>query len=72
MRGRVGSLVFLVCEDVEAYNMDPLAFIGGRHIDNFAGAAVDYDEAVLAQSRALYREGERCASISGLEGNVVL
>lgn len=45
-----------------------LASLGGRHVDNLAGAALDHNMSVLAKSRALHRVGERRASTGGLEG----
>jgi hypothetical protein len=39
-----------------------LASLRGGHIDDFAGAALDNDKAVLSEGRALHREGLRGAS----------
>lgn len=68
--------VLLAGEDVGSDQMDlgvtVLASLGGRHVDNLARAALDYDEAVLTQSRALHREGERRTGIGGLESDIVL
>ena len=44
-----------------------LASLGGGHIDNLAGAALDHDEAVLAQSRALHGVGGRGTGIDRVE-----
>ncbi len=49
-----------------------LASLGGGHIDNLARAALDDDEAVLAQSRALHGERQRSAGIGGVESNIML
>ena len=43
------------------------ACLGRRHLRNFAGAILNHDEAVLAQSRALHRIRRRGASIDALE-----
>jgi hypothetical protein len=69
-------LVLLAVEDVGSNEMDlgvtVLSSLGGRHVDNLAGAALDDDETVLTQSRALHGEGQRRAGIGRLEGSVVL
>lgn len=49
-----------------------LASLGGRHVDDLAGAALDHDVTVLAQSRALHGEGGRRTGVGGLEGHVML
>lgn len=68
--------VLLASEDVKGDKVDlgvtVLASLGGGHVDNLAGAALDHDEAVLAQSRALHGVGERRAGVGGLEGNIML
>lgn len=68
--------VLLASEDIGGDKMDlgvtVLAGLGGGHVDDLAGAALDHDEPVLTQSRALHREGKRRAGIGGLEGNIVL
>lgn len=74
-RGRE-IFVLLASEDVKGDKVDlgvtVLASLGGGHVDNLAGAALDHDEAVLAQSRALHGVGERRAGVGGLEGNIML
>ena len=74
-RGRK-IFVLLASEDIGGDEMDlgvtVLASLGGRHVDNLARAALDHDETVLTQSRALHREGERRTGIGGLEGDIVL
>jgi hypothetical protein len=76
--GDVGDIhvVLLASEDVKGDKVDlgvtVLASLGGRHVDNLAGAALDHDEAVLAQSRALHGVGERRAGVGGLEGGIML
>lgn len=74
--GRAEIFVLLLGEDVEGDKVDlgvtVLASLGGRHVDNLARAALDDDEAVLTQSRALHREGEIRTGIGGLEGDIVL
>ena len=49
-----------------------LARLGGGHINNFAGALLDADEAVLPQCRALHGIGGGGASIGGLKGVLML
>lgn len=44
-----------------------LAGLGGGHFDDLAGAALQHDEAVLAQRRALHGERGRGAGVPGLE-----
>lgn len=76
MGGGRKILVLLASEDVDSDEMDlgvtVLASLGGRHVDNLAGAALDHDETVLAQSRALHGESERSAGIGRLEGNIMM
>lgn len=73
-----GGEIFVLSagEDIGSNKMDlgvtVLASLGGRHVDNLARAALDHDETVLTQSRALHREGERRTGIGGLEGDIVL
>lgn len=49
-----------------------LASLGGRHINDLAGTALDHNVAILAQSRALHGVGCRSTGISGVEFKVVL
>jgi len=69
-------LELLAGEDIDGDNVDlgvtVLAGLGGGHVNNLAGTALDNDVTVLAQSRALHGVGGRGAGIGGLEGNVVL
>lgn len=73
-----GGEIFILLggEDVGGDQMDlgvtVLASLGGGHVDDLAGAALDHDEAVLTQSRALHGEGERRTGIGGLESDIVL
>lgn len=74
-RGRE-ILVLLASEDVDGDKMDlgvtVLAGLGGGHVDDLAGAVLDDDVAVLAQSRALHGEGVRGARIGGAEVEIML
>jgi hypothetical protein len=75
--GRGGEIfVLLGGEDVDGDKVDlgvtVLAGLGGGHVDNLAGAALDDDETVLAEGRALHGEGQRRAGIGGIEGDIVL
>jgi len=49
-----------------------LASLGGRHLDDLAGAVLNDDETVLPQSRALHRVRGRGTSIGALEGVLML
>lgn len=55
-------------EDVDTDQMDlgvtVLASLGGGHVDDLAGTALDDDVAVLAEGRTLHREGVGGTSIS--------
>ena len=66
----------LAGEDVEGNQMDlgvtVLAGLGGGHVDNLARAALDHDEAVLAEGRALHGVSGRRAGVNRLEGVVML
>jgi hypothetical protein len=74
--GGTEIFVLLASEDVESDKMDlgvtVLSSLGGGHVDNLAGAVLDDDETVLAQSRTLHGVGQRGAGIGGLEGNIML
>lgn len=74
--GRAQLLKLLGGEDVNGDQVDlgvtVLASLGGRHVDDLAGTALDDDEAVLAESRALDGVGGRSTGISRVEGNLVL
>jgi hypothetical protein len=59
----------LASEDIDGDQMDlsvtVLSSLRGRHIHDLARTALDNDETVLSQGRALHWESGRCASISG-------
>ena len=69
-------LELLASEDVNGDKMDlgvtVLAGLGGGHVHDLAGATLNHDETVLAQSRALHGISRRSASIDGLEGVLML
>lgn len=69
-------LELLASKDVNGNEMDlgvtVLARLGGGHVDDLARAALDHDEAVLAQSRALHRVRGRGAGVGALEGVIML
>lgn len=69
-------LELLASEDVNSNEMDlgvtVLASLGGGHVDDLAGAVLDHDETVLAQSRALHGEGGGGTGIGGVELELVL
>ena len=68
---RIAQLLklFFLTENVEGDHVDlgvsVLSGLGGGHVDDLAGVALDHDELVLAQSRALLGVGEGSAR-SGL------
>ena len=74
--GRGQILQLLAGEQVNGDQVDlgvtVLAGLGGRHVDDLARAVLNADETVLAQGRALHREGERGAGVGRLEGQLVL
>jgi len=49
-----------------------LAGLGGRHVDNLAGTALDDNMSVLAKSGALHGEGQGSTRGGTLERDVVL
>jgi hypothetical protein len=49
-----------------------LSGLGGTHLNNLAGTALDDDMSVLTQSRALHRKGGRSPGRGLLKGVVVL
>jgi hypothetical protein len=74
--GRAEILKLLAGEDIDGDEMDlgvaVLASLGGRHVDNLAGAILDHDVAVLAQGRALHGEGGRGTGIGATEFGLML
>ena len=76
MSGGTEFFEFLAGEDIDGDQMDlgvtMLAGLGGRHVDDLAGAVLDHNEAVLSQGRALHGKGGRGAGIGGLEGVLML
>jgi hypothetical protein len=55
----------LAGEDIDGDKMDlcvtVLTSLGGRHVDDLAGAVLNADESVLSQGRALHGESRRGA-----------
>ena len=76
MGGRAKFFKLLAGEDIDGNKVDlcvtVLASLGGRHIDDLAGAVLDHNEAVLPQGRTLHGESGRGAGIGGLEGVLML
>lgn len=76
MGGGRQILELLAGEDIDGDQVDlgvtVLASLGGRHVDDLAGAALDHDVTVLAQSRALHGVGGRRTGVGGLEGHLML
>ena len=76
MGGWAKFLKLFASEDIDSSEMNlsmtVLASLGGRHIDDLAGAVLDHNKTVLPQSRALHGECGRGAGIGGLEGVLML
>ena len=74
--GRGQLLELLAGEDVDGDKVDlgvtVLASLGGGHVDDLAGAVLDDDVTVLAESGTLHGEGGRRTRISGVEGHLML
>ena len=52
--------------------MTVLSGLGGGHFDNLARTALDHDETVLPQGRALHGVGGRSTGIGALKSNIML
>lgn len=76
MGGGRQILELLLGEDVLSNQVNlgvtVLAGLGGRHVDDLAGAALDDDVTTLAKGRALHGVGGGSAGIGRLEGVLVL
>ena len=76
MGGGAEIFEFLASKNVDGDKMDlgvaMLASLGSGHFDNFAGTALDNDEAVLPQCRALHGKGGRGTCIGALERVLML
>ena len=76
MGGRGEILELLPVEDVEGdevdFGMAVLPGLGGGHVDNLAGAALDDHMSVLAKSGTLLRVGQGRAGVGRLERDLVL
>lgn len=74
--GGAQLLKLLAGEDVDGDQMDlgvtVLAGLGGGHVDDLAGAALNHDEAVLAEGRALHGVGGGGTGIGALERVLML
>jgi hypothetical protein len=74
--GRRQIFEFLAGEDVNGSKMDlgvtVFASLGGGHFDDLAGTAFDDDETVLPQGGTLHGISGRSASISTIEGVLML
>ena len=74
--GRAKILELLASEDVNCNKMDlgmaVFAGLGCAHFDNLARAALDDDETVLAERRALHRICSGSTGIGALEGMLML
>lgn len=71
MRGGAQFFEFLAGEDVQGDKMHlgvtVLSRLGGGHVDDLAGTALDHNVAVLAQRRTLHREGGGSTGIGAAE-----
>ena len=76
MGGGAEIFKLLASEDVNCNEMDlgmaVLAGLGSAHFDDLARAALDDDESVLAERRALHRIGFGSTGIDALEGVLML
>src|SRR4051812_9755406 len=76
MGGRAKLFKLLAGEDVNGDKMDlgmtVLASLGGRHVDDLAGAVFDHDETVLSQGRALHGISGRSTGIGRVKGVLML
>lgn len=76
MSGRAEIFKLLAGEDVNGDKVDlgvtVLASLGGGHFDNLAGAVLDHNKAVLAESRALHRVRGRGTGVGALERVLML
>ena len=74
--GRAKLFKLLASENVNRDQVDlgvtVLASLGGRHVDNLAGTALDDNETVLPEGRALHGEGQRRTGVSRVEGVFML
>jgi hypothetical protein len=74
--GGAEILELLAGEDVDSDQVDlgvtVLAGLGGAHVDNLAGTALDHDVSVLPESRALHGEGGRRTGVGRVEGVLML
>lgn len=76
MGGRREIFELLASEDVNGNQVDlgvtVLSSLGSRHVNDLAGAALDHDVAVLAESRTLHGESGGSTSIGAVEGVLML
>ena len=76
MGGRAKIFELLASEDIDCNEMDlrvaVLSGLGGTHFDDLAGAALDDDESVLTEGRALHRIGGGGTGIGALKGVLML
>lgn len=76
MGRRAEIFELLASEDVNGDQVNlgvtVLASLGGRHVHDLAGTALDDDKAVLSQGRALHREGSRSTGIGRVKGVLML
>ena len=74
--GRAQFFQLLAGEDVNGNKMDlgvtVLSSLGGRHIDDLAGAVFDHNETILTESGTLHRKGGGSTGIGALKGMLML
>ena len=74
--GRAQIFKLFASENVDGDKMDlgvtVFSSLGGRHFHDLAWAALNDDEAVLPQGRALHREGGGGTGIGALERDLML
>ena len=76
MGGRAKIFQFFPSENINRnemhFGMSVLARLGSTHFHDFAGAAFNHNKTVLPQGRALHWIGCGSASISAIEGVLML
>ena len=76
MSGGTKFFQLLASEDIKRDKMDlsvtVLASLGGGHVNDLAGTALNDDESVLPQCRALHGVGGRGTGIGALKGVLML
>lgn len=74
--GRAKVFILLVGKNIKSNKMHlcvtVLASLGSRHVNDLAGAVLDNNKAVFAESRALHGVSQRRAGVDGIECDIML